>query len=89
MEYDYTAAARRLEVMRAKVRQIKVADGTYKDVGLPEVVELENAEAQPVKPIKSKKKSGPWIHEITIVCSVDSCGVKCLYQFLSRRGVGF
>ena len=52
MEYDYTAAARRLEVMRAKVRQIKVADGTYKDVGLPE---LENAEAQPVKPIKVKK----------------------------------
>ena len=57
MEYDYTAAARRLEVMRAKVRQIKVADGTYKDVGLPEVVELENAEAQPVKPIKVKKVS--------------------------------
>lgn len=55
MEYDYTAAARRLEIMRAKVRQIKVADGTYKDVGLPEVTELENAEAQPVKPIKVKK----------------------------------
>ena len=55
MEYDYTAAARRLEVMRAKVRQIKVADGTYDDVGLPEVVVLEDAEAQPVKPIKVKK----------------------------------
>lgn len=55
MEYDCTAAARRLEVMRAKVRQIKIADGTYKDVGLPEVVELENTEAHPVKPIKVKK----------------------------------
>ena len=36
MEYDYAAAAKHINALRDKVRRLRQADGTYKDIGLPE-----------------------------------------------------
>lgn len=36
MEYDYAAAAKHINALRDKIRRLRQADGTYKDIGLPE-----------------------------------------------------
>lgn len=56
MEYNYQAAARRLDNLRSKVRSIRQADGSYKDVGLSEPQEDKTAEKE-FSLQKSKERS--------------------------------
>ncbi len=54
MEYDYKAAAAHIAEMRFKVREMRKADHTYVETGLPEP---QHSEKENNKPTAVKTKS--------------------------------